>query len=246
MADKLGCRRSGEFVPNQVLAELIRLIPESQRGRSGGAFYSGRAAWIGPSRIYLIGYNPGGDASGPGTVMEHTNTILEHDRYSAYVTEGNPVNEPHWGTSMQASVRNVLANLGYDPNLVPASNLFFARSSRADGHPDELKQRWKEECWAFHEHVIERLGIEVVMCIGKATADFVLSRDRFSDHRSTGTSFVSSRACAAPPRSTTARVCALSSLVIRLRLAGSELNVTRRPISRIGVHTRAPDGCGPP
>lgn len=176
---------------NQLLSDLIDLIPESQRERSGRAFYSGRAAWAKPSRIYLIGYNPGGDANDPGTVMDDTETILQHDRYSAYVTEGNPVNEPRWGTSMQASVRHVLGNLGYDPNLVPASNLFFARSSRADHHPAELKQQWKEECWPFHEHVVKSLDIEIVMCIGKDTADFVLGRDSFSKHRPTSTSFTS-------------------------------------------------------
>lgn len=179
---------------DQLLSELIDLIPESQRERSGRAFYTGRAAWAKPSRIYLIGYNPGGAARDhPGTVMEDTETILRHDRYSAYVTEGNPVNEPHWGTKMQESVRLVLGNLGYDANLVPASNLFFARSSRADGHPAELKQRWIEECWPFHEHVIKSLDIEVVLCIGKDTVDFVLGRDAFRNHRPIGTPFVSTK-----------------------------------------------------
>jgi hypothetical protein len=178
---------------DRLLSELIDLIPESQRERSGGAFYSGRAAWVKPSRIYLIGYNPGGNASDPGTVMDHTEMILRHDRYSAFVTEGNPVNEPRWGTSMQASVRHVLGSLGYNPNLVPASNLFFARSSRADHHPEELTQQWKEECWELHEHVIKTLDIEIVMCIGKATADFVLSRDVFSQHEKTNESFTSTK-----------------------------------------------------
>lgn len=178
---------------DQLLSELINLIPESQRERGGGVFYSGRAAWAKPSRIYLIGYNPGGSADGPGTVMDHTELTLQHDRYSAYVTEGNPVNEPRWGTSMQASVRHVLGNLGYDPNLVPASNLFFARSSRADHHPEDLKQQWKEECWPFHEHVLKTLEVEVIMCIGKATADFILSRDAFSQHNPTNTSFTSTK-----------------------------------------------------
>ena len=94
-------------MPDHLLSELIDLIPASQRQRGGGAFYSGRAAWGKPSRLYLIGYNPGGDANGPGTVMEHTEKILQHDLYSAYVTAGNPVNEPRWGTSMQASVVQV-------------------------------------------------------------------------------------------------------------------------------------------
>jgi len=50
-----------------------------------------------------------------------------------------------------------------------------------------------EESWPFHEHVIKSLEVEVVLCIGRATADFVLSRETFRTHKPTPTSFTSTK-----------------------------------------------------
>lgn len=44
-----------------MIDDLKKLIPGSLLGESGAAFYSGRAAFSTPSRLYILGLNPVAD-----------------------------------------------------------------------------------------------------------------------------------------------------------------------------------------
>lgn len=73
-----------------MIDDLTALIPESLRSRSGAVFYSGRTAFSAPSRLYILGLNPGGrpQAQANDTVEMHTAKVLNGNQdWSEYQDE---------------------------------------------------------------------------------------------------------------------------------------------------------------
>ena len=158
-----------------MIEDFAKLIPKSQRKRSGKAFYSGRRAFETQSNVYIIGINPGGspDDHPDETVSTHTAQVLngELENWSAYRDESWSGRVP--GTApLQQSLLQLIEGLNMDPGEVPASNLFFVRSS-------ELKKIEGDEkvlaaqCWPFHQSVIYDLRVRVVVCFGKEASNFL-------------------------------------------------------------------------
>lgn len=171
------------FVPGPIqMEDFAELIPSEFRGQSGSAFYSGRLAFQSPSRLYILGVNPSGspEEQAGQTVGWHTNKVLynEPDNWSAYRDELWDGKEPgSW--RMQQRVLRLLQNLGLNPGKVPASNLVFLRSlneNQLDANFEELA----EQCWPFHQSVINRLGMQVVLCFGNTAGDWI--RERLDAH----------------------------------------------------------------
>ena len=173
-----------------MIEEFAELIPKSLLDKSGEVFYSGRRAFGAPSELYILGANPGGTPEGmpDSTVSRHINQVL-YDKpanWSAYRDESWHGRAP--GKSlMQRGVLHLFKRLQLNPGEVPASELVFLRSkdlSRLEGDFNQLA----EECWQFHQAVIDRLGVRVIACIsnpasrwirGKLGADTLL--DEFQD-----------------------------------------------------------------
>lgn len=160
-----------------LVAELLDAIPEGLRGMSGGVFYSGLDAWSGSRPVYLLGYNPGGKP-GTDTVYGQAETLLrtEPGDFSEYVHREWVVRGHRYDAGqapMQLRVRYLLGRLGLDPGAVPASNIIYARSSRAADLSRTDARSWPEACWPFHQRMIQRLGVEVVVCFGGKAASFV-------------------------------------------------------------------------
>ena len=157
------------------IERFAALIPHSLEAESGKVFYSGRAAFAGPSEIYVLGANPGGDPVNyqTETVGNHTRQVLTElpDNWSAYrdeVWEGAPP-----GTyGMAPRVLHLFRQLGLQPDLVPASNLIFVRSRREE-HIKERQAALAELCWPFHASVIEEIRPRVVLCLGNTAGKFV-------------------------------------------------------------------------
>lgn len=158
-----------------MIDEFFRSVPTHLLNESGTVFYSGRDAFSSPSRLYLLGLNPGGSPveQARETLSWSSNGVLheEPDNWSAYRDESWRGAPP--GTyRMQPRVLHLLRRLGLDPGRVPSSNLIFVRSAREI----DLKGRGHElanACWAFHERVINTLSIEVVLCFGGTAGDWV-------------------------------------------------------------------------
>jgi hypothetical protein len=158
-----------------MIDELFRSVPTHLLNKSGTVFYSGRDAFSNPSRLYLLGLNPGGSPSEQAreTLSWHSNRVLheEPNNWSAYRDESWQGAPP--GTrGMQPRVLHVLRRLGLDPGRVPSSNLIFVRTARGEdlkGREHELK----EACWVFHERVIDTLDIEVILCFGIIAGEWV-------------------------------------------------------------------------
>ena len=158
-----------------MIEEFAELIPKSLLDKSGEVFYSGRRAFGAPSELYILGANPGGTPEGmpDSTVSRHINQVL-YDKpanWSAYRDESWHGRAP--GKSlMQRGVLHLFKRLQLNPGEVPASELVFLRSRNLS----ELKgsfEKLASECWPFHQAVIDRLGVKVVVCIGKRAGEFV-------------------------------------------------------------------------
>jgi hypothetical protein len=171
--------RETRHLPDRIqMEDFADLVPSELRGKSGTAFYSGRLAFQSPAKLYILGVNPGGSVAAHAreSVGWHTNKVLynEPDNWSAYRDESWDGAEP--GTSaMQQRVQGLLKNLGLNPGKVPASNLVFPRShdeNRLDASFAELAT----QCWPFHQGVISRLDVQVVLCFGKTAGDWIRGR----------------------------------------------------------------------
>src|SRR4051812_49127983 len=116
-----------------MIDELFRSVPTHLLDESGTVFYSGRDAFSNPSRLYLLGLNPGGSPVDQAreTLSWHSNRVLhkEPHKWSAYRDESWQGALP--GTKgMQPRVLHLLRRLGRNPGDVPSSNLIFVRTAR--------------------------------------------------------------------------------------------------------------------
>lgn len=161
-----------------MINELVQLIPRILHANSGKVFYSGRLAFSSPSRLYVLGLNPGGDPvkQTTETVAAHTQEVLTlkpHD-WSAYRDEswGDTIPGTH---KMQPRVLHLFARLGLAPGMVPCSNLVFVRSRR-EKNLEGNTQSLADLCWPFHARVIELLRPRAILCLGQTAGKYVKKR----------------------------------------------------------------------
>jgi len=153
------------------------LIPQSLMETSGSVFYSGRSAFGEPSKLYILGLNPGGSPQEQAgeTINWHTRKVLTGPaKWSAYADERWKGKLP--GThGLQPRILHLLNSLHLDSRCVPSSNVVFVRSAREAGI-DRSFSILAEMCWPFHQAVIEKLGVRVVLCFGQRSGDWVCSK----------------------------------------------------------------------
>ena len=172
-----------------MIEDFAKLIPSSQKNKSGKAFYSGKLAFGKKSDVYILGLNPGGDPTKypHETVSNHTQEVLHSlpSNWSAYRDEEWSEGRAAPGTHrLQRRVLHLFSKLGLDAGEVPASNLIFPRSSRKATLEGDFRQLVLE-CWAFHEAVIRELDVSVVVCLGKDVGDWMCRQsnaNRFVDN----------------------------------------------------------------
>ena len=153
-----------------MIENFEKLIPKSQRKRSGKAFYSGRQAFESRSDLYVIGLNPAGKPQDyPNeTVDSHTQWVLNNSpqNWSAYRDEAWRQERATPGTRpLQRRLLYLFEKIGLDAGEVPASNLIFPRSTRKATQEGSF-HTLVSECWPFHREIIERLRVRVVVCFG--------------------------------------------------------------------------------
>lgn len=137
-------------------------------------FYTGRAAFAAPSKLYVLGLNPGGDpvAQATETVGAHCLKFREGPAWwSEYADESWCGARPGtWG--MQPRMLHMFASLGLDPHAVPASNVVFVRSS-TEGTLQAEKAVLLAACWPIHRVVIDALAVRVLLCLGGTVGRWV-------------------------------------------------------------------------
>ncbi|MDP1632502.1 MAG: uracil-DNA glycosylase family protein [Caulobacter sp.] len=161
-----------------MLESFLELVPAEIQHRSGSVFYSGRSAFSGPSKVYLLGLNPGGspeDQAG-NTIGSNIAAAIarREDDWSAYVHE-RWEGKRQGGHGMQPQIQHMLRKLGFEPEHVPASNVVFVRTKDESGLKAE-KNALLDQCWPVHTAVIERLGVELVLCLGMTAGRWVDER----------------------------------------------------------------------
>lgn len=162
----------------KVIDELIASIDRSLLPESGAVFYSGRVAFSAPSPLYILGLNPGGNPQDQAddTIVKHTEMVLkEKDHWSAYQDEVWHKGHEKGKSGMQPRVLHLIKQLGFDPRTTPASNLVFVRS-RLERDIAKSFDDTAKLCWPFHQAVIERLCVRVVLCFGQRAGNYVCRR----------------------------------------------------------------------
>jgi hypothetical protein len=145
--------------------------------RSGKVFYSGRAAFSAPARLYLLGLNPGGSPlqQAGETIGRNLEAWRSRPaRWSDYVDE-SWAGKPPGTHGMAPRVRHLFDRLSLDPREVPASNVVFVRSAREADLAAE-KEQLLDKCWRVHSAVIEKLELSTVVCFGGTAGRWVRAK----------------------------------------------------------------------
>lgn len=167
-----------------MIEDLIQYIPISLRDRSGTVFYSGRNAFSSLSKLYVLRLNPGGSPlkQASETVGWHPDKVL-HEKpndWSEYKDEPW-LGKPAGSHGLQPCVLHLFNFLDLNPRHVPSSNLIFLRS---ENERDLNVKQLAPECGSFHQKVIEKPGVRVVLCFGNTVGGWVrcqLEADRLVD-----------------------------------------------------------------
>ncbi len=158
-----------------MIEKIIEKIPKKLLSRSGSIFYSGRDAFSGKKDLYILGLNPGGspEEQSNDTVQCSIQNILQNENpdWSAYRDESWKGAPPGtWG--MQPRVLHLLSKLDLNPGDVPSSNVIFIRSQRESNISKEAEQL-SQDCWPFHQAVINQLKPKVILCFGKTAGNLL-------------------------------------------------------------------------
>lgn len=168
---------------NNMIEDFATMIPTCLKNLSGSVFYSGRNAFQGKKPLYVIGLNPGGSAikQKDETIALDTNDILysKADDWSAF-EDASWNGHPPGTFRLQPRVRHLFTELKVKACNVPASNVCFVRSNREKAISSKFKE-YAELCWPFHESVIDKLGVKVILCFGKKSGNFV--RNKLEAHK---------------------------------------------------------------
>ncbi len=158
-----GRRREGAIAN---IDDFTELLPRRLLDRSGSVFFSGRRAFNQPCDLYVLGLNPAGDPTGANTIRQNVQSVLHQrpDNWSAWRDERWGGKEPG-RNYRQRRVLHLLREIGRDPGEVPTSEVVFLRSTRWRADLGDLESI-VQECWPFHQAVIETLGVRVIVCLG--------------------------------------------------------------------------------
>jgi hypothetical protein len=154
---------------------FARLVDPCLHDRPGGVFYSSPAAFSTPSKLYLLGLNPGGSAepNTEATIGKNLATWSQREsgwcEYTSESWEGAKPGE----YGIQRPIRALFNRLGLNVADVPASNVVFVRSNNEDKL--DRKAELLERCWPVHEAVIRDLGVTTVLCLGQTAGRWARS-----------------------------------------------------------------------
>ena len=165
-----------------VVNRFVEEIPESLRQKSGSVFYSGVSPFSSRAGLYILGINPGGGpANSPeSSISKHIHDVLHHKRldWLAYKDESWSGHAPG-KHPLQKNVLHLLKVAEKNAREVPASEVVFLQSRGVGDLRRCYGKSYEEladECWPFHEAVIDKLGIRVIAVYGKDSGEYVLNR----------------------------------------------------------------------
>lgn len=173
-----------------MIEDFAKLIPDSLKCRSGAVFFSGRTAFSNSSELYVLGINPGGgdpDNTPESSISSHIEYVL-----GERCADWSGYRDDRWGRHnpgehfLQRNVLHLLSRVGKKgkEHTVPASEVVFLKSRGVSGLKQHYGKSYAEladEFWDFHEAVIKKLCVKVVVCYGKPSGEYV--RKRLNAHK---------------------------------------------------------------
>ena len=170
-----------------MIEDFARLIPESLKQKTGIAFFSGRRSYSKHSGLYILGINPGGEdpTDTPDTSLDsRVKEVLcdKKDDWAALKDDCwcGRCRGPRCKHYLQRNLRHLIEQTGMNPRDVPVSDVVF-RTSRGVAMLDGKYEDYAGLCWPFHEAVIDKLCVQVVVCYGKPSGEYV--RKRMNAHK---------------------------------------------------------------
>ena len=156
---------------HRMLAKIIAPIAD----RQGEVLYSA-AEVLRPSKVYLLGYNPG--QGGPNTsVGEHLNFSFERTDNAWLDEKWKDGNRP---SVVQRRMRKLFEEAGLYLRATPASNLIFATSPDASG----VEFKIANICWPAHLAIMQIVQPSklIVFGNGEYESPFAFIRSRYPGH----------------------------------------------------------------
>lgn len=160
-----------------MIEDIVKLIPKTLLDKSGAVFYTGKNAFESQSNLYILGFNPGGDAKimKDYTIRKHTNEVIQKSNWSEYRDESWADGSEPGTRSMQPRVLHLLRKLNLEAGDIPASNLIFLRSNRENTLEGDINTL-AEQCWPVHQYVIDNISPRVILCFGKRAGNWVCKK----------------------------------------------------------------------
>lgn len=164
---------------HDALSDLIERLKQTGLADFPGKLLYSSLDTLRPGKLYLLGYNPGGDPA------EESESVASHLRHmpagwNEYVdAEWRPagIRRRPGSAPRQRRVQWLLAHLGLPVRSVCASNLIFVRSKSSAGLSDP--DRMAEQCWPVHRFILERVRPACILSIGgKDVWEFVCEHSR--------------------------------------------------------------------
>ena len=153
----------------QEIATLAKVILRPILDKSGYVLYS-NADSLQPSLVYLLGHNPGGSPE------DQTDATIRASLESLPKKTINNYLDEKWTTAshrsyakgeapLQKRVVWILQKLGFDPRVVPCSNLIFVRSIDVSGIPFA---EMADLCWKVHEKILDVVKPKIILAFGNS------------------------------------------------------------------------------
>jgi hypothetical protein len=154
-----------------IIAKLRQQFATDIDSRSGCILYNGWRT-LTPGRLYVIGFNPGGEEKHGENIIESLfDSRLEMPNFSSYDPGQDrwgwrgkemPIG---WDHPHQNRVRELVAILGVDDiSDVFSANAIFARSVNQASLVNS--QALWEKCWPLHEFFLSIVHPKILLCLG--------------------------------------------------------------------------------
>jgi hypothetical protein len=167
---------------SEALEGLIKKLQECDlSGMAGGLLYSGIST-LAPGRLYVLGYNPGGDPN-----VENDSPIRQLTKLSEQSPHWNEYIDGIWrpggrvcaagAAPMQTRVQKLIEGIGLSTRTVCASNLIFVRSRVSSHLYNQMKLA--ELCWPVHQYILGLIRPAAILCIGGSPVfEFIRNKGR--------------------------------------------------------------------
>ena len=157
------------MMQNNALSALIaKLDATGLADQPGRLLYSGIGT-LAPGKVYMLGYNPGGDPE-----AENDSPKAHLAKLASLRPDWNEYMDGVWypggracpagGAPLQRRVQALLGTVGLPTRSVLASNLIFVRSK--DQARLAEASRLAEQCWAVHRWLLELVQPQTILSIG--------------------------------------------------------------------------------